>query len=138
MNAKELRIGNYVNLEDKGLYKIDCGHDIDEIDSFQLGDPYCSGVPITEEWLLKFGYEYWGLVKENEFEIYKRYVLYNFLGTSNHELHLIDSNYGGVLYSEYVTSIDGFDRQYNGRMEFVHDLQNAVYKETGKELTINK
>lgn len=56
IDPKELRIGNYVKLQDKGVYKIDCGHDIDEIDS-SYGTDYCKPIPITEQYLLDFGFE---------------------------------------------------------------------------------
>ena len=55
IQASELRIGNYVELQDKGIYQIDSGHDIDELDSFPEGDIYCSAIPLTEEILLRLG-----------------------------------------------------------------------------------
>ena len=56
IKATELRIGNYVNLEDKGVYQIDSGHDIDEIDSFPNEEEYSKGVNITEDSLSLIGF----------------------------------------------------------------------------------
>lgn len=47
----KLQIGNWVHLKDKGYYQIDSGHDIDEILGNEEG--YCTGIPLTEELILK-------------------------------------------------------------------------------------
>ena len=152
MKAHELRVGNIVrgivkkrtrtiitadkiivdSILDLGRYggKINHHHDTWLLDLENI-----QPIELTEEWLKDFGYENWGIETVNEYEKYQRFVKYNFVdGTSNHEVHIITSTYGDTNHIEYVTSIDKDERQYNGRMEFVHDLQNAVYKETGKEL----
>lgn len=98
--------------------------------------PCLEPIPLTEEWLLKLGYEFLGVVESNQYESYKRYRIHNFIGDESIEVHIITSNYGGVKEVEYVTSIGVHARQYNGELKYVHQLQNAVFKETGKELTI--
>lgn len=141
MDVKELRLGNYIQGCRIGKVKaIFTTHfTIEDDDCFDLGNSIqynLKPIPLTEDMLLNFGYEHWGYVKTNEYETYKRFVLHNFIeGTSNHEVHIITSTYGDTNEIEYVTSVDSDERQYNGRMEFVHDLQNAVYKETRRELT---
>lgn len=143
MEAKELRINNLIL--DKGVvmkvsgimksHMYTCFPSFNEI-GYPVNHDVVKPIRLTEEWLIKFNYENWGITISNEYESYKRFVLHNFLSTSNHEVHIITSTYGGTNHIEYVTSIDENERQYNGRMEFVHDLQNAVYKETNKELSI--
>ncbi len=146
MKTSELRIGNCIKYGNnpcivKGINTdnfISCVWN--NKDSIIWGEPVMDfePFPLSEECLLEFGYEDWGVVISNEHESYKRFVLHNFVdGTSNHEVHIITSTYGNTHHVEYVTSIDEDERQYNGRMEFVHDLQNAVYKETNIELVHN-
>lgn len=144
MKVTELRIGNLINLYDDFNSQITGFTETGNV-WFVKNPEYneCSWhvsrlkpIELTEEQLIRFGYEDWGVVISNEYESYKRFVLHNFLGASNHEVHIITSTYGNTNYIEYVTSIDNDERQYSGRMEFVHDLQNAVYKETGIELEL--
>lgn len=138
MKENELRIGNYVSVTPHNEY------DILQINQSELGSlimmntwERINQIPLTEEWLLRFGYELWDeKIVVNEYESYKRYVNYNLLGTSNHEVHIITSTYGNTNHVEYATSIDKDQRQYNWRMDYVHDLQNATFKETGIELTL--
>ena len=148
MKPNELRIGNYVNVlgdtkQLRGVSQYNQKHRTQTVlhyfefdDTIPLKIIHLKPIPLTEDWLLKFGYEYWDTIKTNKHESFKRFVLHNFLGTSNHEVHIITSTYGDTNCIEFVTSIDLDERQYNGRLEFVHDLQNAVYKETNLELTI--
>jgi len=144
IKATDLRIGNLLEVINKNT-KIS---NIVEITASTILDISANGenssfiykpIPITEKILKKLAYEDWGVVKVNEFESYKRFVFYNICnGTSNHEVHKITSTYGNTNEIKYVTSIDKDERQYNRRMEFVHDLQNACYKEIGFELTFIK
>jgi len=55
------------------------------------------GIPITHDILInKFKFERYDDVRVNEYEYYERYVLKNVVcGTSNFEVHVIYSNYGG-------------------------------------------
>ena len=92
-------------------------------------------IPLTEEILLKCGFENWGTVNFNQYECYVRYVLYNYVeGTSNYEVHI----YGGTIIEtkriEY--SIDNDDTQQIKHTSYLHNLQNAVIQATGKELEI--
>ncbi len=58
MNAQELRLGNYVMIHDYA--KGNRQQVVDQLDACQvnlLDEQYCSQISITEEWLLKFGFE---------------------------------------------------------------------------------
>lgn len=95
----------------------------------------CSPIPLTEEWLLKFGFECWGRKTVNEHEWFDRWVLYNAVcGTSNYEVHLSESNYGGIKESHISFSVDLNDIQHIQNTGHVHDLQNAYFICTGTEL----
>lgn len=150
MKVEELRIGNYIFFDGKictlnsitqhfnngpYLFCVQCETGMfTYIDSEDI-EP----IPITEDILLKLGFDKWDNKKLNEFEYYQRFVMYNMIGgTSNYEMHKIHSSYGGEKETEYVTSIDSDERQYNWRMEYLHDLQNACFKETGEELKLKQ
>ena len=52
INVKELRIGNYIE-SPRGIEEIKYAESLEEIE----GSPHkFKGIPITEEWLLKFGF----------------------------------------------------------------------------------
>ena len=136
MEARELRIGNIViNREDYAPFEITEGW---EIDNIGLYEP----IPLTEEWLLKFGFENWGLgsLFNNEYESYNRYVLFNVLdGTSNFEIHYIKSTYGNTEDYQFVISCDEDERlNWGSDIKHVHQLQNLYFALTGKELEITK
>ena len=95
---------------------------------------------VNTRWYLRwrhheFGFENWGEKKCNEYEKYDRWVLHNVVdGTSNFEVHIIHSNYGGVYHKEICFSIDNDERQFIHNTDFIHNLQNAYYLCVGHEL----
>lgn len=103
MKASELRIGNYVYFEHdkKNLellkFDFDMGWNMD----------YIKPIPLTEEWLIKFGYMFnncYYLKDDSDIEFFK-------------------SN--GKLFCEFYGN-------WFSNIEYVHDLQNlhfAIYKE---------
>ena len=67
------------------------------------------GVVLNEQVLESIGFEDWGqgTIYVNEFQSYKRFVLFNVIdGTSNFEVHIEKSNYGGLEQTEFLVSID--------------------------------
>lgn len=124
MKASELRIGNYVLLDDKGVYQIDSGHDIEEIDSFPFDNPYCQGVPLTEQWLKDFGFKPRGagfLINTN------RITALRLDSTS----FILDEN-----TRFYVTLHHGKDIVHSKKIKYVHQLQNLYFALTGEELKL--
>ena len=116
MKASELRIGNLVWLKSKSMpYVISSGHDIEEIDDAPEGFD-ATPIELTEEWLLKFGFEEW-------------------------KVNIFRKNWGrnGV---EFITFCpDGFFFELGKgsyrHLEYVHRLQNIFFALTGEELTFN-
>jgi hypothetical protein len=128
MKASELRIGNFVNTIDNILMTVSriekeeySGWNGDDFDivclEYGKKDSYFEGVfepiPLTEEWLLKFG------AKELNA---KRGILKEFvLKTVRVEM----SNSGNFNYKNSKLVLDS-----------VHQLQNLYFALTGEELTI--
>ncbi len=118
MDTRELRIGNIIyyngtNGPTKNLNKID-GEDIklmsEKFDYLKLHEP----IPLTEEWLLKFGFE----VDDETGGI-------GILRT----IPEID------FYFELFPRDDHFKWGYK-IVKYVHQLQNLYYALTGQELTL--
>lgn len=117
MEARELRIGNYVK------YKC-CVGDLHEsqVDEIKRnGFAWCGGwmakepILLTEEWMVKFGFESKGIIKIGEEKDGEIYWYKNQLHISD----MRDSSYSFVSKCEYV-----------------HQLQNLYFALTGEELTI--
>ena len=146
MKAEELMIGNYVFFNNK-ISKVSFLREDGKIgvifsNIYRENIYQIEPIPLTEEWLLKFGFENWGLGKlySNEHEKYTRYVLHNIIdGTSNFEVHFVTSNYGGVEHTQFIISCDEDDRiNFGIDIEYVNQLQNLYFALTGTELELNK
>jgi hypothetical protein len=115
MNVKELRIGNLV------FYPLsDTEIEIDrEMFAAQPGlanlEDY-RPIPLTEEWLLKFGFE----LDISQIEFFHRGgVWMHFDGDS------LSANFGHI-------------EQLDVEIKYVHQLQNLYFALTGEELTIQE
>lgn len=107
MKASELRIGNYIQ-NSHGT--------ISNVGIVMLGGQYdYHPIPLTEEWLLKFGFE-----KDEDEE-----------GTWYNQIAL----YEGNKCFNYNASF--FEHDNFVSIEYVHQLQNLYYALTGLELTKN-
>ncbi len=114
MKSNELRIGNKVNLY--GSQATIIPNDFEKW--FQNSPNWehnaFKGIPLTEEWLLKFGFDL--VVKEGnqgEFRVYQlNEITYN---TNN-----------GWWWKHHLTV----------QPKYIHELQNLFFAITGKELTI--
>lgn len=141
IKATDLRIGNLVEHEGE-FYEI---HSIAKVfptlNTIKFGIGVIdwiniNPIPLTADWLIKFGFENWGEEVCNEYEKYDRWVLHNVVdGTSNFEVHIIHSNYGGVYHKEICFAIDDDERQFIHETDYVHNLQNAFHFCVGFELT---
>ena len=129
MKANELRIGNWVyqdyvkeNVTVSGLYESsdECWYNIHNGESrgpIQSFKP----IPLTEEWLIKFGFE-----------------------DDNGEIELQLGNYTGAYLwfnnvSKQLRLVSG-DGKFlsHDKLKYVHQLQNLYFALTGEELTIKQ
>ena len=114
MKANELRIGNLVYLVDKEkVWEILDGYEIDKCDE----NPFTRPIPLTEEWLLKFGFE----IKLDNFN-WNAGIGINEIG--DFKLALRHTDNFGWFYKSRCTPI-----------KYVHQLQNLYFALTGEELT---
>ena len=117
LSPNELRIGNWVSRLDDTTFQID------KLDIFELDDyPHYlrpKPIPLTEEWLIKFGFDKAGI---NVFRWYKK------SGRNYHTFHLNQkSSIGTFYYSRSRIQIN-----------YVHQFQNLYFALTGEELTIKE
>ena len=123
MKANELRIGNYINyrivdkLDERQEWdevSIIDGQDLDYLEK-NPNDKDFQPIPLTEEWLLKFGIDF----------------------TSEKEWYQLTFTIKGLLF-ETASSMEGFtynlcfDDMIN--IKYVHQLQNLYFALTGEEL----
>ena len=108
MKANELRIGNYVQFSGGAIYKVDMLY-------IGFGGlEFWKPIPLTEEWLLKFGFEKKGCNWE----------------LPNFRFHVNKSvNYDGFLFCDGYSVI-------TEKIQHVHQLQNLYFALTQKELTL--
>ena len=146
MKAKELRIGNYVDVPKDGQ----CPFRIDQIE--HLSDDFgkfamvhdkgvhpltwylkdLKPIPLTEEWLIKFGF------KKHKGNVFENIILPYWVKNSV----LMFFNIGQEEYSWKI----GLGEMHAGKyiavtfrwINEVHTLQNIYRILTGKELTINE
>lgn len=116
MELKELRYGNIV-LEQDGLeepYK----EVIVEYIGRNLAIEYLKPIPLTEEWLLRFGFE-----KSNELVDY----------FSKGKYHLFEKE--SIMFYFYP-EFGGIDNKNYKHIKSVHQLQNLYFALNNEELTI--
>ena len=115
LKNNELRIGNLVNSKNDGIISIT---NISE-KSVAVIEAHCynhipvefiSPIPLTEEWLLKFGFEF----NEDERVYQKKEIRIELIDED-----FIFSYFFGIVYLKYV-----------------HQLQNLFFALTGAELTV--
>ena len=120
MEAKELRIGNYVTYM----------FDVDKIES--IGDQTVlinnnynpvnliniHSIPLTEEWLLKFGFDH---IKG-----------FNYFERNSLRFEFVIDTYNVIYYNTTFKE----DIYLDTEIKYVHQLQNLYYALTGKELEI--
>lgn len=138
MEAKELRIGNYVHFfhPDRNLrapYNQLIQVTIEGIDQIQGGHERFMPIPITAEWLERFGfvcevkggYQYWKRANEaGEF--------LDWLSFRRSEISA-----WGILGREMEDHFQSYLAK-DVRIFYVHQLQNLYYCLVGEELYINK
>jgi hypothetical protein len=109
MKASELRLGNLV-MDGKDIEQVNARM-IDMLVKIEADfDP----IPLTEEWLLKFGF------KKTEWDNFNSY-----------RLMIGNNDYTIVLYSDGNCEVGDI---ITCKIEYVHQLQNLYFALTGEEL----
>ena len=112
MKPQELKIGNWVNSE----YDGECELGLRMLERFIGEIEHLNPIPLTEEWLLKFGFEYEHDHNSDTFIFYKENV------------KIIFNN----ISFDFV-----FDKS-EIELKYVHQLQNLFFALTNKELEIKQ
>lgn len=112
MKAGELRIGNYVNTP-YGIKRVSTV----SVDGWSMHTESWE-IPITEEWLLNFGFE------KVRYEKYAHTKLKKLRAYP----HVMKDGFGIYLMGSYTLP----------NIKYVHQLQNLYFALTGKELILNK
>jgi hypothetical protein len=123
MSINELRIDNWVKRDSQPE-----GFQID-INSFRTCDlhpDWYKPIPLTEEWLLKFGFK-------------RRFACNKWFEKSHKGVLLLTNDFNEIKGEAFSTKIEFvFIHDYTPsvRAKYVHQLQNLYFALTGKELTI--
>ncbi len=133
MRKEELRIGNWYQ-----SVKWDVPVKCDLTDLFNLSanadgadddppiDDMFAPIPLTEEWLLKFGF-----VKHNILDYY-------FMACGEYEIRVVINSFSGGLDSDskwFISIQTGYGSQPVTLVRmYVHQLQNLYFALTGEEL----
>jgi hypothetical protein len=128
MKATELRIGNYVYDTLGKVNKIDL-----EAITYIVKEPHnqVKPMPLTEEWLLKFGFE----KSDNEF------YTETFKGDNKSDYYFcirINDNLCDLVICERVDEINNYSLICPKYIQYVHQLQNLYFALTNEELTLVK
>jgi len=128
MNAKDYRIGNLVHYEVEGTLEL-CTLDGYDIYSMEGNQSYCDEhipIPLTEEWLLKFGF-----VKNKKSKDYQMQ-----LETEDRWLviMIIQDNFYPVAEQLGELSHQRGNLFHFNCIQYVHQLQNLYFALTETEL----
>ena len=124
MNANEVIIGNYIIERNDNMQTVDMlAERAIGFDNMLVPEYECNPIPLTEAWLLKFGF---GMLNKSYFSTPPR------TRTNNSPYSLI---YTKDLNGDWYILINESVRFY---LEHVHQLQNLYFALTGEELTINE
>lgn len=139
MKASDLRIGNYVKDRSERIIQVEqvlsWGINL-ESDCYggwtcEFSEDYISGIPLTEEWLLKFGFEFnpdpsWKYKDDDgkDVEVESRPYWYKIYKDGKFDMR----------FYWYLDS----KKANNCSCEYVHQIQNAYFALTGEELTLKK
>ena len=136
MEANELRIGNLVY--ESILSKISrkkTGVKICELNSLEIHhvgyfpkSKYYSPIPLTEEWLLYFGF----IQDDNEFRLPK---IIGFIESVYEICVRLYDDFCDVVLEEEQLNIDTYAIILPLKIKYVHQLQNLHFALIGKELT---
>ena len=117
MKANELRIGNYVM---ETIYDFEPKQIVFQSVNFTQPDDYYSPIPLTEEWLVKFGFN--------------KNIHTSYSDGTEHGFKIISYHLLGISYNEYQ-KVWYFNGKQILDIQYVHQLQNLYFALTEEELT---
>lgn len=125
MKASELRIGNWIEAKTTPINWEKCKITKDDFKMIRNDDDSIRGIPLTEGWLLKFGFE-----KDDRFDTqYRidghRFTSLNILITNNFFSPILRRDSQHEVFELYG-------------IKYVHQLQNLYFALTGEELQITQ
>jgi hypothetical protein len=133
MKANELRIGNYYN-QFGNIHQVN-GHIISELEKAPQGQLWCKPIPLTEEWLIKFGFEksqeQWYTIKyftDCELATEQMAITYNL---SSNRCAVFDA-----IEETDIVNILSYPIYTSKKVLYVHQLQNLYFAVTNEELTM--
>ena len=135
MKATELRIGNWFYSTAKGRNEQFekhhfCSHNDSSVESYYI-EECAEPIPLTEEWLQRFG------AKFELVENYYRYFILDYNVWQHYHISKAMPNMkDNLLWSFIVKNNDGKSYELYS-ITYVHQLQNLYFALTGKELTQN-
>ena len=121
MEASELIIGNWVELKLNFEESEEVQCDLVDIDNIQKKNGVYQPIPLTEEWLVKFGFE-----KDENEQYYKGGYVIDVTADKKSFMFSIVINANGLFAAAL------------GVYYHVHQLQNLYFALTGEELTIKE
>lgn len=137
MKASELRIGNWVLYsEDGSIFRIEEIHKVglnvrNIVEEIWMEHEYFEGIPLTEKWLEKFGFE-----KGDNKHCNSRFMYFSFPNSKRLLTVCIATNLI-CLHDIYNGIDDQKIIQIPIETNYVHQLQNLYFALTGEELEIN-
>jgi hypothetical protein len=130
MKASELRIGNWY--DDNGLFKQVTPNTIEEV--WIAERTWCKPIPLTEEWLLKFGFN--KIVYDSEETGYS--VEYNLEVNKDIFISYLDDFSCAIFASEERRSKDFGVLPKWEAIRYAHQLQNLYFALIGEELKLKE
>ena len=118
MKATELRLGNWVEQPNDGVTRVTAVlNDLQIKTETGYVDKYCRPIPLTEEWLLKFGFDL--DIEDDGFQ------------KGKYKVSVSDE---GCLFFIYI----GYYPEEIAEFKYVHQLQNLYFALTSEELEIKE
>lgn len=133
MKSNELRIGNFVRYAAETQYVHAITRTGVEVDGLAIKFEDVSPIDLTEEWLLKFGFD---LSKSNK-HIYITYATYGIFSVVKYDKSKIVEEYKHLNHDDYIVVYNQCADEcsfYN--FKYVHQIQNIYFALTGEELTL--
>ena len=127
MKASEIRVGNWATNSIGEEYQITPA----TILHLSVDSATVNPIPLTEEWLLKFGFKHGATSKH-------RFIVFRIGATSESYIYCNDVKDGldiGICIDEFDET--GLSTPV-GHVKYVHQLQNLYQALTGEELTLSK